>query len=190
MKNMKTLKLVLVLFITGSISTFAQRKDVNTEKSVIEWTGKKITGSHKGNIEIKSGYLELKNGQIKGGEFVVDMATITNTDLEDKEYNQKLVGHLKSDDFFGVEKHPTSTLQLVKVTKFKSGKAAAKGKITIKGKTGYVNFWVLKKGDSYNATIKIDRSKYDVRYGSGSFFDNLGDKTIDDIFILDVKLHL
>jgi polyisoprenoid-binding protein YceI len=187
---MKTINLLLVLLVAGSASIFAQKKDVKTDKSSIEWLGKKIGGSHEGNIQLKSGYLELKNDKIVSGEFVVDMTTITNTDLTDEGYNQKLVGHLKSDDFFGVEKYPTSTFVVSKATAFKSGKASVTGKITIKGKSETITFDVVKKGEDYTASIEIDRSKFDVRYGSNSFFDNLGDKAIDDIFTLDVKLSL
>nr|MDA3843984.1 YceI family protein [Candidatus Kapabacteria bacterium] len=75
-------------------------------------------------------------------------------------------------------------------TKFKNGKATIKGKITIKGKTKNISFIVKRSGNKYKAKIEIDRSKFDVRYGSDSFFDNLGDKAIDDIFTLDVKLVL
>lgn len=187
---MKSLKLVLVLLIAGSLSTFAQKKEVNLEKSTVEWTGKKIGGAHNGEIKLKSGYFELKNNQITGGEIVINMNSITNKDLEDPGYNQKLVGHLKSEDFFGVEKHPTSSFTISKATKFKDGKANVSGKITIKGKTEDINFDITKNGNVYTAQLKVDRSKFDVRYGSNSFFDNLGDKAIEDIFILDIKLSL
>lgn len=185
---MKTLKLVLVLLIVGSVSTFAQKKEFKLNESVVKWTGNKIGGSHNGAIQLKSGYLEFKNNQITGGEVVMDMNTITDKDIEDSGYNQKLVGHLKSDDFFGVEKYPTSSFTVIKATKFKDGKATVSGKITIKGKTEELTFDVFKKGNEYTTQLKIDRSKFDVRYGSNSFFDNLGDKVIDDIFTLDIKL--
>jgi len=118
------------------------------------------------------------------------MNTITNFDLKDEGYNQKLIGHLKSDDFFGVDKHPTSTFQVSKASKFENGKATLSGVLTIKGKSENISFDVTKKGDMYLSQLKIDRSKFDVRYGSNSFFDNLGDKAIDDIFILDIQLVL
>ncbi len=116
------------------------------------------------------------------------MTTITCTDIEDGEYNQKLVGHLKSDDFFGVEKFPTAEFVVKKSTKFKNGKASITGDITIKGKTESLTFEVDNDGSNYKAKIDIDRSKFDVRYGSNSFFDNLGDKVIDDIFTLNIQL--
>jgi polyisoprenoid-binding protein YceI len=186
---MKTINIALTLIIMLTTQAmFAQKVEVNTKKSSVQWLGKKITGQHEGNIQIKSGYFELKNDKIVAGEFVVDMTTITNTDLQDEGYNQKLVGHLKSDDFFGVEKYPTADFVVTKSSKFSDGKANVTGDITIKEKTESITFDVVRTGKDYNAKMDIDRSKFNVRYGSNSFFDNLGDKAIDDIFTLSIKL--
>jgi polyisoprenoid-binding protein YceI len=186
---MKTTSYLLALVLTvSSIGLFAQTQKVNTEKSTISWLGKKIGGQHEGLIKLKSGSIEEKAGQIVSGSFVIDMKSLTNTDLTDPGYNQKLVGHLKSDDFFGVEKFPTATLIITKATKFSKGKATVIGKLTIKGKKEIITFDLVKKENIYTAKIEVDRSKFDVKYGSNSFFDSLGDKAIDDIFILDVKL--
>ncbi len=187
---MKTVKLLAVLLLAGSVSAMAQKTEVNKSKSVVKWTANKIGGSHHGEVQIKSAYLDLKDGQLVGGKVVIDMTSITDVDLEDAGYNAKLVGHLKSDDFFGVEKYPTATFELTKAGKFSNGKATVSGKITIKGKTETISFDVVKKGATYTAEVKIDRSHFDVRYGSNSFFDNLGDKAIDDIFIMDITLVL
>ena len=102
--------------------------------------------------------------------------------------NQKLVGHLKSDDFFGVEKYPLATFEVTKASKFINGKSSMSGNITIKGKTESISFEVVRAEKEFSAKVEIDRSKFDVRYDSNSFFDNLGDKAIDDIFTLDIKL--
>ena len=186
---MKTKQIALVLIIIlSSHVMFAQKVEVNIKKSSVEWLGEKIGGQHEGTIQVKSGYFELKNDKIVAGNFVVDMTTIKNTDLEDEGYNQKLVGHLKSDDFFGVEKFPTANFVVTKSSKFSNGKATITGDITIKGKTESISFEVAKQSKEYTAKIEIDRSKFEVRYGSDSFFDNLGDKAIDDIFTLDIKL--
>lgn len=186
---MKTLNLVLtlVILLSGNVM-FAQKAEVNTDKSTINWHGEKVLGEHDGTIQLKSGYIESKNDQIVGGKFVVDMTTITNSDLEDPGYNEKLVGHLKSDDFFGVEKYPTSEFVINRSTEFNNGKATLTGDITIKGKTERISFEVERAGNEYSSKIDIDRSKFDVRYGSDSFFDNLGDKAIDDIFTLNITL--
>jgi polyisoprenoid-binding protein YceI len=166
----------------------AQKFEVNTSKSGIKWLGTKIGGQHKGTIQLKSGTLELNKGQIVSGKFVVDMTSITNTDLKNKTYKQKLVSHLKSDDFFAVEKFPASEFVIKKSTNFNHGKATISGDITIKGKTENLTFEVDYDGKAYRTTIDIDRSKFDVRYGSTSFFDNLGDKAIDDIFTLTIEI--
>lgn len=186
---MKTKNFVLAFMILlTSNAMFAQKVEVNTKTSTIEWLGKKIGGQHEGNILLKSGLLELKNEQISDGSFVIDMNSITCSDLEDPGYNQKLVGHLKSDDFFGVEKYPTANFVVTQSSKFSNGKATIMGNITIKGKTERISFEVDRAGNEYTAKIDMDRSKFDIRYGSNSFFDNLGDKAIDDIFTLEIKL--
>ena len=186
---MKKINYILAAILAfSSFGTFAQSQKINTEKSTINWLGKKIGGQHEGLIKLKSGTLEEKGDKIVSGSFLIDMTSLTNTDLTDADYNQKLVGHLKSDDFFGVEKFPTAALKITKSTKFSNGKASVTGNITIKGKTESITFDVVKKGSSYTAKLEIDRSKHGVKYGSTSFFDTLGDKAIDDIFILDIKL--
>lgn len=120
----------------------------------------------------------------------MEMNSITNADLKDEGINQKLVGHLKSEDFFAVVKYPTSVFRVTKASKFKDGKATLTGVLTIKGKSENISVGVTKTGNTYTSQLKVDRSKFDVRYGSKSFFDNLGDKVIDDIFILDIQLAL
>jgi len=179
--------LTLSLMIT-SVSGFAQKSTINTENSTVEWVGKKIGGQHEGLINIKEGSLELKNDQLVGGYFTLDMTSIACTDLEDEDYNQKLVGHLNSDDFFGVDQFPEATFEITTATKFAESKASITGMLTIKGKSESITFDVVRNKNIYTATINVDRSKYDVKYGSASFFDSLGDNVIDDIFILDIKL--
>lgn len=186
---MKAKFLTLVVSFIFMISyTKAQLAKVDVNTTTIEWLGKKIGGEHNGNILVKSGSINLKDDQIVAGSVVIDMNSITNIDLKDEGYNQKLVGHLKSDDFFGVSKYPTAEINDLKSSKFNNGKASVTGKITIKGKTENISFDVMKEGNSYSANVEIDRSKFDVRYGSNSFFDNLGNKAIDDIFTLKIKL--
>lgn len=186
MKTTKLVTFVLSVLLSGIVS--AQSYSVNVEKSVLKWTGKKVGGEHYGNINIKEGNFEVKKDKIASGTFVIDMTSITNTDLTDAEYNGKLVGHLKSDDFFGVEQHPTATLKITSATAFDKNEASVKGNLTIKGKTNPIEFKVVKNGADYSATLTVDRSKYDVKYGSSSFFDNLGDKVIYDDFTLEVSL--
>lgn len=169
---------------------------VDVEQSKLEWYGKKVTGEHKGLINIQSGTLQFKDGKLIGGEFAINMKSIVNLDLESKEWNAKLVNHLKSDDFFSVEKFPTATLKITEVKSHKAEKSDAnywiKGDLTIKGITNPIEFpakvEMSEEGVSGSAKIVVDRAKYNVRYGSGSFFEGLGDKLIYDDFEMTISL--
>lgn len=155
--------------------------DVN--ESSIQWKGEKVTGQHEGTLKFKEGNLVMDAGKIAVAKFVTDMSSIKCSDL-DGEYADKLIGHLKSDDFFGVADHPTSTFELSSFKKTGEGKGIMSGTLTIKGKTESVDVPVTMTES--NGLIKLkgnmvfDRTKFDIRYGSGSFFDDLGDKTIYD----------
>jgi polyisoprenoid-binding protein YceI len=185
---MKTVKLIALLLVAGTFALSAQKMDIKPTDAVVKWIGNKIGGAHNGEIKVKSGTLELKDGNIVKGSVVIDMKSITCKDLENETYNKKLVDHLNSDDFFGVEKFPTATFAITKASKFNNGKANVSGSLTIKGKTEPISFEVSKLNNVYTTQLKVDRSKFDVRYGSNSFFDNLGDKAIENIFILDIQL--
>ncbi|QQS51887.1 MAG: YceI family protein [Bacteroidota bacterium] len=178
--------ILLAAFLIGT-SAFAQDLKVDLSKSSLKWTGKKIGGAHNGQISLKDGSMKIAENQITSGTFVIDMTTITCTDLTG-EWNEKLVGHLNSDDFFSTSNFKTATLVISSATKFSNGVAQVKGKLTIKGMTHPVSFDVKQSGKTYTATVNVDRTLYDIRYGSGKFFDNLGDNTIDDIFTLDVAI--
>jgi polyisoprenoid-binding protein YceI len=172
-----------------AFSTTIEKKKVDVEASKITWTGEKLTGSHEGTINLKEGYFQMESGKITGGEFAADMSTITVTDLEG-DSKKKLEGHLNSDDFFGTSKYPTATFKMNTVVEKSNGVYGVAGDMTIKGKTNPIAFDLKVKDDTAMTTIVIDRTKYDVRYGSGSFFDNLGDKTIYDEFTLDIMLKM
>ncbi|MCQ0110240.1 YceI family protein [Zhouia amylolytica] len=188
MKNLLAITLALVVGTASAHSIETEKKSVNAEKSTVTWKGYKVTGSHEGTVALKDGHLEFEGDKLTGGEFVVNMTTIGSTDLEG-EWKTKLDGHLKSDDFFGVENHPTSTLVFKNVKATGKNSYEVTGDLTIKGITNPVTFDVSVYGSKATATLKIDRSKYNVKYGSGSFFDNLGDKTIYDEFDLVVDLE-
>ena len=176
-----------MILLAGTTTLFAQKVEVNVEKSSIEWLGKKVGGQHDGSIDLKSGTFMLKDNQIVSGSFVVDMTSMVNYDVKNETYRQKLVDHLKSDDFFGVDKYPSATFVVTESTPFKDGKAMLTGDITIKDKTERITFEVVRDGEIYITKLELDRSKFDVRYGSKTFFANIGDKAIDDIFTLDIK---
>tara|TARA_R100000935_G_scaffold32215_1_gene52748 strand:+ start:961 stop:1530 length:570 start_codon:yes stop_codon:yes gene_type:complete len=175
----------VILLTTLAFTTM--KKEINIKESNVTWKGEKVTGSHTGTIGLKSGFFNMEDEKLVGGEFVIDMTSLTNTDLSG-ESKQKLEGHLKSEDFFGVEKHPTSKLVITSVAEKGNGAYGVVGNLTIKNITKPVTFDLNMKENSASAKLTIDRSKYDVKYGSGSFFDSLGDKTIYDNFDLTVNL--
>jgi len=185
---MKTLLFSMLLITLSATALNAQTYMADIKKSTLKWHGEKVTGEHFGNINLKEGMMEITNDQISKGKFVIDMASITCTDLTDAEYNAKLVGHLKSDDFFGVAKHPEAVIEIVKSSKFVNNEATVDARLTIKNITHPISFKVKRDGMAYSAEIVVDRSKYDVRYGSGSFFDGLGDKMIYDEFTMNVNV--
>lgn len=161
------------------------------EKSELKWNGKKVGGEHYGAISLKSGNLTVDKNKVTGGKFVIDMNSITVEDIKDAEYNGKLVGHLKNDDFFSVEKFPTATFEiksLAPIAKAAAGKPNYKvnGLLTIKGITKPVQFpatITVKNGvATAKADVTVNRAQYDVKYGSETFFGSLGDKAIMDDF--------
>ena len=173
---------------TEKTTSVVEKKVVNTEASNITWRAYKVTGSHEGTINLASGNLDFDGTTLTGGAFVVDMTTINTTDLEG-EYKQKLDGHLHSEDFFGTATHKTASLEITSVTASGKNAYSATGNLTIKNITKEVNFTLSVYGSKATASLKVDRSQFDIRYGSGSFFDNLGDKTIYDEFDLVVDLQ-
>lgn len=178
--------LLIALSVVATLQ--AQTLKADAARTVIKWNAKKVSGEHYGKIALKSGELTVKEGKIAGGTFVIDMQSITCDDLTNVEYNQKLVGHLKNDDFFAVDKFPESKLVISGSTPFKGDKSVVKGNLTIKGISKPVEFEVFRKGKSYSAIIIVDRTLYDIRYGSGKFFESLGDNMIYDEFTIDVQM--
>ena len=184
-----TFTLVLVFMVMG---VYSQTYKIDKENSSITWLGEKVTGEHTGNVNVKMGEFTLKGNKVVSGTFSIDMNSITCKDLTDEGWNKKLITHLKSDDFFSVEKHPESTFLITESGDFTNGSATVKGNLTIKGITKPIEFKATLQEKDGNlkiyANITIDRTKFDIRYGSGSFFDNLGDKTIYDDFKLKINL--
>ena len=185
---MKSIKLLSIVFVSLTLFAFSTEtiKSINVEESIVKWTGYKVTGQHEGTISLKSGALIFEGNKLTGGKFVMDMTTINTTDIEG-DYKAKLDGHLKSNDFFGVKKHKQALLNFTSI-KQKEDKYIIKGDLTIKGITNEVTFVMGLFKDYAVAKLKIDRTKFDVKYGSASFFDGLKDRAIYDEFDLDVKL--
>ncbi|NQX82892.1 MAG: YceI family protein [Flavobacteriaceae bacterium] len=190
---MKKSILSISLFVLATFALLSfkpnheDKKQINIEKSQVKWKGEKVTGSHEGLISLKGGSLTFENSKLTGGEFVMDMASINVTDLEG-EYKGKLEGHLKADDFFGTSKFPTAKLVMKMVKETSKGNYNVVASLTIKGITESVTFDMVVSGNKATVSTKIDRTKYGIKYGSASFFDNLKDKAIYDEFDLNVEL--
>ena len=156
----------------------------------MDW--KKLTGEHYGNILLKEGKLVTAGGAIKCGAFSMDMNSITCTDITDEKSNKRLVDHLKSEDFFSVQKFPTAKFEITKAEKKDNSNYVITGTLTIKNITNTISFPALvetKDGRLVaTANIIFDRSKFDVKFGSQSFFENLGDKMVYDDVELKVVL--
>jgi polyisoprenoid-binding protein YceI len=181
--------LFIAAFVLGSSATaFGKTATLDTSKSKVVWMGKKITGdSHTGTVAVKSGNLEMKDGKLAGGSIVIDMTKITTTDLSG-EWAKKLVNHLSNGDFFEVSKHKEAKFEAKKVTAAGKGKYKVNGELTIKGISKPVSLELMEKKGAYTGKLKFNRTKFDVKYNSGSFFKDLGDKLILDDVELDITL--
>lgn len=191
MKNtIKTFAIVaLVAFTTFSFITItAEKKPIQTDKSKLVWKGYKFTGSHDGTINIKSGSLTFDGAKLTGGEFVVDMTSLISLDAQGG-MKDRLEGHLKNDDFFGVDKHPTSTLVFKKIESTGKNTYTVTGDLTIKGITKPNTFKISIFGSKATANLKVDRTLYDIKFRSGTYFDNLQDNLIYDEFDLVADLQ-
>lgn len=187
MKNLKTIAIALVaVFTTATVS--AQNKKINTETSTIGWVGKKVTGAHTGTVNFKSGTLVFDGKKLKGGELEVNMTSIVVTDLQAGKGKEKLEGHLKSEDFFGTDKYPTAKLKFKTISDIGNGNYTITADLTIKKTTQTITFDLAVSEGRARTSLSIDRTKFDIKYGSGSFFDDLGDKAIDDKFELTVTM--
>lgn len=188
----KYLKQAVLLILTigcfFTLQSFTiEKEDVKIKDSALTWVGSKVTGSHEGTIKLKSGYLTLDNNNLVGGEFVIDMTTIVCTDLSGKG-KASIEGHLKSDDFFSVDKFPTASLTILDVKKKGLGQYQVNANITIKGMTQEIMFDAEIKEKTAIAKLVIDRTEFGIIYKSGNFFEELADKAIYDEFKLSIEL--
>lgn len=185
----------LTVIAGGPKNPKAETLKVDAKASTFKWHAKKVTGEHFGTMNFAGGSIMVDKGMVTGGTVEVDMTSINVTDLQG-EYKGKLEGHLKSDDFFSVEKNTKSTLTIKKVEAIKGSKTAENFMVTadlmIKGITNEVTFpaILIVKGSNVtaNADFNIDRSKWDIRYGSKTFFEGIGDKAIDNDFNIKVRI--
>ena len=194
-----TIGLIAAAAVTAfsfTVPTHLTTYTVDAKATTTTWLGKKVTGQHDGKINVSKGSVVSDHGTITGGTIDFDMNSITCSDLTDKEYNDKLVGHLKSEDFFNVAKHEVAKLEITKVSAKQTAKPEndfdVTGNLTIKGITHEIVFPAKIKMDEKTlvviAKIMVNRVKYDIKYGSASIFQTIGDKAINDEFELNVNL--
>ena len=193
---MRILKLFILLLNFSLFSLTAQEATIviDTESSTLNWVGKKITTSqHNGSLKFLSGELIIcanndgSESLVCGGEFSVDMTSLLVEDLTGSG-KKRLEGHLKSDDFFSVNKHKTAYLSINSSKATDSG-FIAQGSLTIKDITHPIEFKLTRNLGGFVADLVFDRSKYNVKYNSGSFFENLGDNLILDDIELTANLY-
>jgi polyisoprenoid-binding protein YceI len=188
-ENGKLYIISLLLMLMNTTLNAQTRKNADVAKTSLNWLGEKVLGKHTGTILLKSGWINWDNNMISEGEFLIDMAS-----LKDDDGNDRLEAHLKSDDFFGTDNYPTSKVVITGSDSFEKGTAIVRGDLTIKQNTHPIEFKATLKQDDkgiwFYANIIVDRTKYNVRYGSGSFFSNLGDNVIYDEFKVKVSLYV
>ena len=169
---------------------------VDAAASTFNWKATKVTGEHSGIAKIASGIVTTTGTNLKGGEIVIDMSTIDATDLTG-EYHDKLVGHLKSEDFFSTAKFATASIKIKSVTPIKGAAAGSNNytvvaDLTIKGITNEITFpamvVITAKQVIFKADLNVNRTKYDIKYGSASFIEGIGDKAISDEFNVKVRV--
>ncbi len=188
---MKFVKLFVMVLLATAV--FAAPKPislkVNTADSKVEWFASKVTGKHNGTVGVKSGTLDFDGEKLKAAKIEIDMTTLAVTDLQG-EWGGKLLGHLKSDDFFSVEKFNISTLTVKKADMIAPGKYKIVADLNIKGIVKEVSFDadINQAAGTAMAEIKLNRTDFDIKYGSTKFFPNIGDKAIHDEFTLKVAL--
>lgn len=192
MKIFNSLFLAFALFTVAMSAGNAPKPvafKINPADSKIEWFASKVTGKHNGSVNVKSGSLEFDGTKLTAGKFEMDMTSIVVSDLKG-EWGTKLLGHLKSDDFFSVEKFNSSTLTIKKAELISAGTYKVSAELTIKGISKDIMFDAVVNQEAGTATadIKLDRTDFDIKYNSGKFFPNIGDKAIHDEFNLKVSL--
>ena len=162
---------------------------IDADASSIEWFGEKVTGwSHTGTLRLLKGNLNVLGDELQAGNFVADMSSMGEINsVMPEEKQAKLMGHLRSPDFFDVEQYPTSSFAISEVST-----DSIRGNLTIKGISHAIAmpYTLSVEGEELkaNATFTFDRSRWDIRYGSGSFFEDLGDELIKDE--IDMKVTL
>ena len=183
---------VLVTLITASDTLY-----INVDSSTINWTGRKITGEHSGTLNLSKGWVVMQEDSIIGGKFIFDMTSINNTDIESPEWKEKLEKHLMAEDFFFVDSFPNAILEIKYHHQIIDDKTGQTNQIiadlTIRGITHEINLPINishTKSNLYaEGSINIDRTLFNIKYNSGTFFEVLGDRMIYDDFTVQFSLQ-
>ncbi len=164
--------------------------------SKIYWEGSKPGGSHNGTIKIKEGNYLVKDGKLVGGDFIIDMNSIVDEDIQNEGMNKKLVGHLKSPDFFNVDSFPEARFVITRVDEIseENYSQSITGNLTIKGFTHPITFKanVSVNDGKVTATSEdfyIDRTLWKVSYNSKSVFKELKDNLINDEIGIRIEVY-
>jgi polyisoprenoid-binding protein YceI len=171
---------------------------IDLEKSRVEWMGRSLMGAHRGSVKLSQGELEVRGGLPSRARFTLDMRSIENADITDPEMRQMLVHHLQSDDFFDVEKFPTAEFRLTKIeplTDATPGRPNTKitGELALKDVRRELTFPAIlgpapEGVFAADALFDLDRTLWNVRYGSGRFYEKLGKHLVNDTITLALKL--
>lgn len=187
-----SVSLALLAAILGPRPVFGSAYKVVTGQSELRWNATKVTGSHNGTAPVAGGRFEMRDDKITTGKVEIDLAKLKVLDVKDPKYNADLTNHLKNDDFFSTDKHPKAVFEVTNSVK-EGDILVLEGKLSLKGKTQPVKIPVTveKIGDSQlklAGKARLDRTLWDIRYRSGKFFPNVGDKMIHDEFEVDFDL--
>jgi len=188
-KNNKMKKIIFKVIITLLFTQFSKAQNItfDIDKSSIIWTGKNIVNkSHYGSLSFVEADIKFDNSGDISGFFKVDLNSLNVLDLQG-DWKKNLEGHLKSDDFFAVDKFRYATLELLS-SSLNDDYYLVEGNITIKGITKSVSFKMYKNDNNFKVSMVFDRSDFNVKYGSGKFFENLGDNMILDQVELVIEL--
>ena len=171
---------------------------IDVEKNRIEWTGRNLTSAHSGTIKLHAGQIEVRDGRPVRGEFTLDMESTENLDVPDSKMRQILIDHLKSDDFFDVQRFPTVEFRLSKIMALLGARRGnpnweVTGELTLKSVTNQIVFPAIIGLTSdglivAEAHFDIDRTRWNVLYGSGKFYEKLGKHLVNDEVSLALKL--
>ncbi|RMZ48725.1 YceI family protein [Candidatus Marinimicrobia bacterium PRS2] len=188
------------IIICSALATLITASDtlyINVDSSVIKWTGRKVTGEHSGTLNLSDGFVIWNGKSIAGGKITFDMTSIHNTDIESREWKEKLEKHLMAEDFFFVDSFPNAILEIKYHHQIVDDKTGQTNQIiadlTIRGITHEINFPIniyhTKSNFYAEGSIDIDRTLFNINYKSGTLFDNLGDRMIYDNFTIQFSLQ-